>query len=152
MVRLIYPASANLRSYVLFSKPVRQIDDPKNVGSRYFFSRACKSVSPPRIHDARTASIHSGRRTIISLRSLATYLYFGVFILATIKCVTSEVRSNLWTAPIWDAVSTNCDYQGVRNWYLGANENFCILTRRSLGIEVQQRMTPLRGSSLSGKC
>ena len=112
------------------------------------------SVSPPAIHESLTASIQVDRRHFTSVRSLATNLYFGVSVSPTIRWVTSEVRSNLWIAPIWVATSASSTCSGAESNQPEslANETqtvgWCrqaILTRFSGGIEVQHKMTPRRG-------
>ena len=87
------------------SKPVTHSFSPVNVGSLCNRSSSSTFVSPPCSHDALIASIQLGRTHFTSDRSLATNLYFGVSVSPTIRWVTSEVRSSLWTAPICDAIA-----------------------------------------------
>jgi hypothetical protein len=101
------------------SKPVTHIRRRHRVGNLYRDSSASTSVSPPCIHDWRTASIHSGSRTLTSGLSLATNLYFGVSISPTSKCVTSEVRSSLCAAPICEAASASMDFLAPSVRYYG---------------------------------
>jgi hypothetical protein len=111
------------------SNPVRHICNCHNVLTRNSFSSPATSVSPPCIHCSLTASMKSGCTILTSGRCLATYLYLSVSIPPTIRCVTSEVRSCLCSAPI-------CTADLARR------------VRASGVIEVQQSTSPARGRSL----
>ena len=85
------------------------------MGSLCLVSSDSTSVSPPSIQDCRTASIQVGNKHLTSGLSLATNLYFGVSIPPTSKCVTSDVRSSLWIAPICPAIAAISDYHRGSN-------------------------------------
>jgi hypothetical protein len=85
---------------VRLSKPVKQIFNPRKVGTRCSASSAATSRSScPSSQISRIASSHAGASTLTSSRHLATYLYLALSVLPTIRCVTSEVRSSLMVAP-----------------------------------------------------
>ena len=97
----------------------------------------------PSIHSWRTALTHEGPRTFTSGRSFATYLYLGVSTSPTMRCVTSDVRSSLCTAPICSAREANSDCNGGQ--YDNTVTTIGSLTRVSGGIEVQHSTTPRSG-------